>query len=234
MRTGPHNGAQAEARLWSTILKRAARYGTCVPPLRLPSRQPEAPETPEELFGRLQVRDPAVDNLWSQQADVLRVYANKHITAADVALELPTGSGLKTLVGLLVAEWRRLRCGERVAFVCPTNQLARQVHSKAAGYGIDTVLLIGPSPGWPPNDVSRFERNEAVAITNYNHIFNRTPRLKPQVLIMDDAHTAEGPVANRWSLTLDREMASEAYLAALTVLSSYLTDFTSPSGLALR
>jgi Type III restriction enzyme, res subunit len=194
-----------------------------MPRLPLPPRQAEPPETPEELFGRLQVRDPGLDNLWSQQADVLRVYAQSHQGSADVALELPTGSG-KTLVGLLIAEWRRLRLGERTAFVCPTNQLARQAHAKAAGYGIETVLLIGPSENWRPADTSRFTQSRAVAITNYNHIFNRTPRIEPQALIMDDAHTAEGPVADRWSLRLGREDCREAYFAALTAISSELAD----------
>lgn len=171
----------------------------------------------------MQVLDSAVDNLWSQQADVLRTYARDHQSTPDVALELPTGSG-KTLIGLLVAEWRRLRLRERVAFVCPTNQLARQVHEKAAGYGIDTVLLIGPSDDWPPADSLRFTRSEAVAVTNYNHVFNRTPRIQPQVLVMDDAHTAEGPVADRWSLRLDRNDAREAYFAALTAVAQELTE----------
>jgi len=192
-----------------------------MPPLPLPPRHPEAPETPEELFGRLQVSDPALDNLWSQQADVLRSYASEHRTSPDVALELPTGSG-KTLVGLLIAEWRRQRLGERCAFVCPTNQLARQVHAKAAGYDIDTVLLIGPSDEWPPADTSRFNQDRAVAVTNYNHIFNRSPRIRAQTLIMDDAHTAEGPVADRWSLRFDREQLREGYFAVLNTISPEL------------
>ncbi len=194
-----------------------------MPPLPLPARQPASPDSPEELFGRLQVRDAAIDNLWSQQADVLRAYAKDHHSTPDVALELPTGSG-KTLIGLLVAEWRRLRHRERVAFVCPTNQLARQVHTKAAGYGIETALLIGPSDNWLAQDQLRFTRGEAIAVTNYNHIFNRTPRIQPQLLVMDDAHTAEGTVADRWSLRLNRETAREAYFAALTAVAQELPE----------
>lgn len=194
-----------------------------MPPLPLPKREPEPPETPEELFGRLQVTDPALDNLWSQQADVLRAYAKDHRTTSDVALELPTGSG-KTLVGLLIAEWRRLRLSERVAYVCPTNQLARQVHEKASGYGIHTVLLIGPSDKWPAPDLTSFNRSKAVAITNYHHVFNRSPRIQAQTLVMDDAHTAEGPVADRWSLRLGREELREGYFAALTAISSELPE----------
>jgi superfamily II DNA or RNA helicase len=71
---------------------------------------------------------------------VLRIYAEDHIDDRDISLELPTGSG-KTLVGLLIAERRRLKLGERTAFVCPTNQLARQIHAKSLGYGIEPVPL---------------------------------------------------------------------------------------------
>jgi hypothetical protein len=48
-----------------------------------------------------------VGALWSYQANLLRTYAGRqHVAAPDLALELPTGSG-KTLVGLLIADWRR-------------------------------------------------------------------------------------------------------------------------------
>jgi len=162
-----------------------------------------------------------LDNLWSEQADVLRVYAEAHVNSPDVALELPTGSG-KTLVGLLIAEWRRLKIGERTAFVCPTNQLARQVHAKSLGYGIEPVLLIEKSESWDPAQQTKFDRGDAIAITNYNHIFNRTPRIEAQTLILDDAHTAEGPVANRWSLKIKRESMREAYMSILDVLAEEL------------
>jgi hypothetical protein len=194
-----------------------------MPPLPLPRTQPEAPESPEELFGRLQVSDPALDNLWSQQADVLRSYVASHRDTADVALELPTGSG-KTLVGLLVAEWRRQRLGQRSAFVCPTNQLARQAHAKASGYGIDTVLLVGPSDDWASPELARFTQSRAVAVTNYNHIFNRTPRLHAQTLVLDDAHTAEGPVSDRWSLRLERDRLRDGYFAVLTAIAPELGE----------
>lgn len=189
--------------------------------LPLPKAKPEAPGSPEELFGRLHITDERLDNLWAEQADVLRIYAETHTDDRDVALELPTGSG-KTLVGLLIAEWRRLKFGERTAFVCPTNQLARQVHAKSLGYGIEPVLLIEKSEDWDPAQQTRFDRGEAIAITNYNHIFNRTPRIEAQTLILDDAHTAEGSVANRWSLRTKRESMRETYMSVVDVLADEL------------
>ncbi len=59
---------------------------------------------PESLFGELPRTPSGVGALWSHQADQLRTYAQDHRDTADVALELPTGSG-KTLVGLLISEW---------------------------------------------------------------------------------------------------------------------------------
>jgi superfamily II DNA or RNA helicase len=49
---------------------------------------------------------------------VLRTYIAEAATASDVALQLPTGSG-KTLVGLLLAEWRRRKNHERTEYGRP-------------------------------------------------------------------------------------------------------------------
>lgn len=194
-----------------------------MPPLPLPSREPEPPSRPEELFSGLKVTDDRLDNLWGEQVDAIRSYMSDHVDSPDVALELPTGSG-KTLVGLLLAEWRRQYFNERTAFVCPTNQLARQVHGKAAGYGIETVLLVGPSERWNQADAARFEQGGAVAITNYHHLFNRTPRIRAQTLILDDAHAAEGAVADRWSLRFDRETMEEGYRSVLRAIAPELAE----------
>ena len=63
-------------------------------------------------------------------------------TGADVAIELPTGAG-ETLVGLLLAECRRRANSERVAYLCPNVQLARQAAVRAADYGIDALRSLG-------------------------------------------------------------------------------------------
>ena len=97
---------------------------------------------PESLFGELPRTPNGVGALWSHQADQLRTYAEEHQQTSDVALELPTGSG-KTLVGLLISEWRRRTLGQRIVYACPTKQLARQVLNKAKDQGIPVVLLIG-------------------------------------------------------------------------------------------
>ncbi|MCI4359773.1 MAG: DEAD/DEAH box helicase, partial [Thermoplasmata archaeon] len=84
------------------------------------------PADPESLFKELRTRSPEIRDLFSHQADILRSYAQNHIETSDVSLELPTGSG-KTLVGLLIAEFRRRIRRERALYLCPTRQLAFQV-----------------------------------------------------------------------------------------------------------
>jgi hypothetical protein len=59
------------------------------------------PTTVEDLYGQLPRPETAPKALWLHQGDVLRQWQNDHVSASDVAIELPTGSG-KTLVGGLV------------------------------------------------------------------------------------------------------------------------------------
>ncbi|HEY4659855.1 MAG TPA: DEAD/DEAH box helicase family protein [Terriglobales bacterium] len=62
---------------------------------KLFEKKPAPPQDPEALFRDL--RKKTVAGLLSHQADVLRSYIAIHSKHADIALQLPTGSG-KTLV----------------------------------------------------------------------------------------------------------------------------------------
>ena len=103
-------------------------------------RRASAPESPEALLSDL--RNRKIQGLLAHQADVLRDYLKSAVDAPDVAFQLPTGSG-KTLVGMLVAEWRRRRFRQKVAYFCPTVQLAKQVVAQSRDYGIKAVALTG-------------------------------------------------------------------------------------------
>ncbi|WP_460545878.1 DEAD/DEAH box helicase [Glycomyces halotolerans] len=188
---------------------------------------------PETLFGELPRTPNGVAALWSHQADQLRTYAEKHRETPDVALELPTGSG-KTLVGLLIAEWRRRTLGQRVAYVCPTTQLARQVLDKAINEGIPAVLLIGSHRNWNPAELTRYTLGKAIVISTYSAIFNLNSHLNDaQTLVFDDAHAAEGFVAEAWAMSVRREDdAYERLFDALgdTVESSFATRMLAPDG----
>jgi superfamily II DNA or RNA helicase len=88
------------------------------------------PASPEALYRDLPRKPGAHPGLLIHQGDVLRAYAAGHADTPDVALELPTGTG-KTLPGLAIAEWVRRVRSARVAYACPTVQLARQVAYRA-------------------------------------------------------------------------------------------------------
>jgi replicative superfamily II helicase len=107
-----------------------------------------ASTSPEALFNDLRGRK--IKGLIAHQADVLRNYCHSAIDKPDVALKLPTGSG-KTLVGLLLGEWRRQKFNERVVYLCPTNQLVNQVVEQAnAKYGMAVRGFTGKIPSYLP------------------------------------------------------------------------------------
>lgn len=165
---------------------------------------------PESLFRDLRSRK--VEGLLSQQADMLRAYMIEH-ASSDIALELPTGSG-KTLVGLLIAEWRRLKFGQRCVFLCPTTQLVHQVAEQARErYGINPVTFVGSRRDYDPTSATKFESASAIAISNYSTLFNSNTYFKDVgTIVFDDAHSAENYVPKNWSIEIYR---SDLELAAL-------------------
>ncbi|MGW6476353.1 DEAD/DEAH box helicase [Streptomyces sp. NPDC055059] len=167
-------------------------------------KQRPAPDTPEALFGELPRRRGGHGALWSHQADILRDYMG-YRDKADVALELPTGSG-KTLVGLLIAEWRRRFFGHRSVYACPTKQLAHQVWEAAQAQGVPAALFIGRTRDFDDRDLARYEGAELVAITVYSHVFNSNPVFAgAQSLLFDDAHAAENYVADAWAVNVSAD-----------------------------
>ena len=191
--------------------------------LPLPPTPPAPPASPLDLYERLQVTEPGLSDLWVHQGNALRSYHENHVGHSDVALELPTGSG-KTLVGLLIAEWRRLALHQRVAYACLNNQLAAFAAAKAARYGMNVVLLTGKKRLWDPAAAAAFRAGDAVAISNYNHVFNYWSGLDAaQTLIFDDAHGGEDAVAETWSITAHRQSEPGLYAAVLSVVIDALS-----------
>jgi len=172
----------------------------------------------ETLFRDLRGRAQEIKHLWSHQADILREYSQKFTKANDVAIELPTGAG-KTLVGLLIAEFRRQTLNERVAYLCPTRQLAGQVGAQAAKYGIKAHVLTGKQCDYPPHEFSEFQSSKAIGITTYSGIFNSNPRIHDaQSLILDDAHASEGYIASMWSVEITRANIPDLYNTVVAIL----------------
>lgn len=172
-----------------------------------PSRDPVTPTADDlvEFYRSLPKDSSAPKDLWFHQGEIVRSYAPTMLNASDVALELPPGAG-KTLVGGTIGEWRRRRLGERVVYACATRGLAKQTAAKLASYGLPSVLLVGKNQEWSPADRLRYTGAQALAVTTYWSIFNSNPPLADaELLILDDAHAAEGAVASPWSITIPRE-----------------------------
>jgi len=138
------------------------------------------------------------------QKEILELYAANHQSSADLALQLPTGSG-KTLVGLLIADWRRVKFANRVVYLCPTKQLVAQTVQQARShYGISTVGLSGRKDNFSPTDVAAYRTGSAVAVTTYSGLFNTHPFFEnPDVILIDDAHAAENYIAGMWSMSIN-------------------------------
>lgn len=188
---------------------------------KIPEKRTVSPDDPESLFRDL--RKKSVPGLLSHQADLLRSYLAVHTKHSDIALQLPTGSG-KTLVGLLIAEWRRRKYGERVVYLCPTRQLVNQVAQQATGkYGIDVHAFTGSRANYDAQASSEWMNAEAVAITTYSSLFNTNPFFdEPNLIILDDAHSAENYVSSFWSLLIERSQHAAAFAALAGVITPLL------------
>ena len=188
-----------------------------------------APATPVSLLQLLTRRN--IPDAMSHQKDMLAAYAEKAVYVPDVAMQLPTGSG-KTLVGLLIAEWRRRKFKERVVYLCPTRQLVHQVVEQAeTEYGIDAVAFTRSKRDYSPADRSDYTTRAKLAVTTYSSIFNTNPFFDdPETILLDDAHAAENYVAKMWSLKIP--IGDKCYASLHASLSGIFKNHI--SGLSYR
>ncbi|MBI1308634.1 MAG: DEAD/DEAH box helicase [Proteobacteria bacterium] len=176
------------------------------------------PDSPEKLLLNLPRRK--IAGVLLHQGEVMRNYASKEVvSSSDVALELPTGSG-KTLVGLLIGEWRRLKFSERVVYLCPTKQLVNQVVEQAQEqYGLHVNGFTGSSRDYSPKACAEYRQADAIAITTYSSLFNTNPFFSnADVVIMDDAHAAENYISTMWSLRVESKDEYKALFTAIATL----------------
>ncbi|QKV58287.1 MAG: DEAD/DEAH box helicase family protein [Dechloromonas sp.] len=140
------------------------------------------PESPDRLFRDLPKR--RHPSLFDHQGQMLRNYVAKAINAKDVALQLPTGSG-KTLVGLLLADWRRRKFREKVVYLCPTSQLVNQVAEEATSkYGLSIEAFTGKIKDYAPASKAAYANGDRVAVTNYSSLFNTNPFSMTPILLL--------------------------------------------------
>ena len=161
------------------------------------------PDSPEKIL--LQLPRRKIPGVLLHQGQIMQRYVAEAQVASDVALQLPTGSG-KTLVGLLIGEWRRLKNSERVVYLCPTRQLVNQVVAQAEGqYGLSVHGFTGSKSGYDPTARAEYQAGVRLAVTTYSALFNTNPFFaSPDIIIVDDAHAAENYISSMWSLRVDR------------------------------
>jgi hypothetical protein len=194
-------------------------------PFRIPKTPSISTDSPEVLFRDL--RNRTIQGLLSHQADTLRAYVETALDEPDVAFELPTGSG-KTLVGLLLGEWRRRKYNERVIYLCPTNQLVNQVVEQSSSYGIKVRGFTGSKYDYEPAFKSEYLNAETVSVTSYSALFNTKPFFEnPNVVILDDAHSAENYIANMWSMRIER--FKDEHKNLFQVFTSVIQDVIAPT-----
>ena len=148
------------------------------------------PDSPEKIL--LQLPRRKIPGVLLHQGQMMQRYVREGQTASDIALQLPTGSG-KTLVGLLIGEWRRRKNSERVVYLCPTRQLVNQVVAQATGqYGLSVNGFTGSKANYDPTARAEYQAGSRLAVTTYSALFNTNPFFdSPDVIVVDDAHAAE-------------------------------------------
>ncbi|NDB85585.1 MAG: DEAD/DEAH box helicase, partial [Alphaproteobacteria bacterium] len=136
----------------------------------------------------------------------------------------PTGSG-KTLVALLIAEWRRRKYKEKILYLCPTNQLVSQVCKQAKTYGIDVVSFTGKKENYQQSDLNQFITSEAIAVTNYSSLFNINPQFKnADIIFCDDAHSADQYISSMWTLNISKSDDKEAFDQIINIIKNSLSE----------
>ncbi len=177
--------------------------------------------SPQEMYDDYKNRN--IAGIQDYQSRMLDSYMEEGVDKSDVAIELPTGTG-KTLIGLLIGEYRRRKFRERVVYVCPTKQLVYQTANYAIqNYGIKVVAFTGSKADYDAEDKMKFTAGQAIAITNYSSIFNSHSFFEDtDVLIFDDAHSGEGYISANWTVEIQRE--EDTYHKLLETLKPILSE----------
>ena len=161
------------------------------------------PDSPEKLFLDLPRRK--IPGVLPHQQELMRTYALTALDQPDVALQLPTGSG-KTLVGLLIGEWRRKKFNEKVVYLAPTKQLVNQVVEQAEEkYGLTVHGFVGPKRDYETTAKASYKSGGGIAVTTYSSLFNSSPFFEDaNIIILDDVHAAENYISELWSIRVER------------------------------
>jgi len=189
------------------------------------SRKVDVPDSIEEMYVDYKSRN--IKGPVDHQTDMLRKYTEKY-KCQNIALELPTGSG-KTLVGLLIAEWRRKKFDEKVLYLCPTKQLVNQVVKQAhEQYGIPVTGYTGSRSLFSQESKTNYRLKKTVSIAPYSALFNTNSFFKDvETVIFDDAHACDNYLSSPWTLEISSEADSALFKSLTTILKKKVpnTDF---------
>ncbi|MHB8035491.1 DEAD/DEAH box helicase [Clostridium sporogenes] len=179
-------------------------------PFKTKKRELSNFETPQEMYADYKNR--TINGLIDYQSDVIDNYMKHGYAESDIALELPTGSG-KTLIGLVIGEFRRRKNGEKVIYLCPTKQLVNQVVEQAKlKYGIKTHAFLGRQADYDPIKYSDYIMGKMIAVTTYSALFNNNSAFNnADIIILDDAHSSENYIVSNWSLEIHRYEHKQLY-----------------------
>ena len=178
-------------------------------------------DTPQQMYDDYKNRN--IDSIFNYQSDMIDLYLKEEANIRDIALELPTGTG-KTLIGLLIGEFRRRKNQEKILYLCPNKQLVNQTVKHAIeDYGIKATAFVGKAKNYAPEDKLAYNIAETIAVAPYSSLFNSNPFFSDaDIIIFDDAHSGESYVASNWTVTIDREKYRELYYTLIDSFKPYL------------
>ena len=170
---------------------------------KIPYKEEFRYSSPQEMYQDNKLK--SIPGPLDYQTSMLDLYM-KNINKKSLALELPTGSG-KTLIGLLIGEYRRRKNKEKVLFLCPTNQLVNQVVEQASTkYGIKTIPFCGRQSDYLQRDKTDFLSSSAIGVTTYSSFFSLNTFFEDiDILIMDDVHSCEDYIISNWTINISSE-----------------------------
>lgn len=158
------------------------------------------------------------------QRVALESYSSSHTTTPDLAIELPTGAG-KSLIALLICQaW--LDAGSSAAILTGNKTLAREMERNAKLLDIPVVRFEGPGSAIPLPKRREYHRAHAVAVMNYWVLFNQAPVLDAaDLLVVDDAHLAEGALDSLYSVAIDRVAHPVLFQTLMRELAERFPDY---------
>ncbi len=181
--------------------------------------------TPQEMYDDYKNRK--IEGIHDYQSKMIDLYMENAHSETDIALELPTGTG-KTLIGLLIGEFRRRKYNEKVIYLCPNNQLVNQILDYSRNnYGIKAVGFTGSARDYDPKDKTIYLTGKGIAITNYSSLFNTNSFFQdPDIIIFDDAHSGENYISSNWTVTIDRFKDKDLYYLFAEAIKDFVEDMT--------